>query len=123
MEAQLVVLGAVARVTEDGCEIDGNGGAVAKYDEGDGLARSLLKVGEEGRNGVEVEAVDGFNLIAGLHAGAGRRGRFSSPARLLTWTGVFWIFGMRPSLSGEKSSGPPLFSTKILVSMRWPSRM
>ena len=37
----------------------------------DGLAGAVLEVGEQGGDGVEVEAVDGFNLIARLHAGAG----------------------------------------------------
>ena len=45
-------------------------------------------------------------------------GRFSSPVRLETWTGVFWILGMKPRRSSEKSSASPLFSTTKLVSVR-----
>ncbi len=71
VEAELVVPGAVAGVSEDGCEGDGDGGAVAIDDEGDGFAGAVLEVGEQGGDGVEVEAVDGFDLVTGLDAGAG----------------------------------------------------
>ena len=58
------------------------------------------------------------DLVARLEAGraAGMLGSSES-----TWTGVFCITGMRPSLSRAKLSAPPLASTKSLVSVRWPS--
>ena len=68
MEAEAVVLAAVAYVGEFGCELDGDGLAVTKDLEGCGLAGLVLQVGEQRLNGVELEAVDGGDLIVGLEA-------------------------------------------------------
>ena len=47
------------------------GWLAAEDGEGGGLAGLVLQVGEQGGDGVEVEAVDGDDLVAGLEAGAG----------------------------------------------------
>ena len=85
-----------------------------------GLPAVVLQVGEQRGDGVQLEAVDGDDLVAGLEAGAGG-GHVLVASESDDLDGVSCILGMRPSLSSEKSSGPPLYSTKMLVSMRWPS--
>ena len=69
VEAEPIVLGAVAGIAEVGREVDGNQGTVAIDDERDGLACLLLQIGEERGDGVEAEAVDGEDLVTGLEAG------------------------------------------------------
>ena len=44
--------------------------AVAQNDEDGGLALLVLQVGEQGGDGVDGEAVDADDLVAGLEAGA-----------------------------------------------------
>ena len=70
LEAEAVVLDAVAAVGEFGRDLHGHLLAVAEDLEGCGLASLVLQVGEQGGYGVELEAVDGEDLVLGLETGA-----------------------------------------------------
>src|SRR5579871_328351 len=70
LESEAVVLDAVATVSEFGRDLHGHLLSVAEDHERGGLAGLVLQVGEQGRYGVELEAVDGEDLVLGLEAGA-----------------------------------------------------
>ena len=74
LEADAVELDAVACVGELRGEQYGEGVAVALDGEACGLSCAILEVGQEGFDGVQLEAVDGDDLVFGLEAGAGGGG-------------------------------------------------
>src|SRR5271168_1683851 len=69
-EAEAVFLGAVANVRKFGGDLEREGRSVTKDGEVSGLAGLVLQVGEDGRDGMKLEAVDAEDLVVGLKAGA-----------------------------------------------------
>ena len=95
-------------------------GAAAQdlHDEDGGLAGLVLQVGEQGGDGVKLEAVDAEDLVVGLEAGAG--GGHVGLERVDLDRRVLHLGDEAELVEGEVV-GAALGFDEDLVSVRWPS--